>query len=284
MIAVVARSSRRRSCATAKARPSSSPSRSRAARRSRVPPGRLRDRPLAAGQDGVLRERPEPRPHPRGGRLRRHRRPRPDDDRPVPRRRARRRRRRPPSRLPRGRRPARDEAERDHGARRPAPRRRQRRRCGPATSATTTSRSTPTTAADRASATWTPRNDARNNARLALAGARLAATMPLLISKARPDEPMRNPPHQRSQRIGARWSSWRIGLRLGVAAHAAAAAHRAAAPHPSPLSARFDRSSAEKSAEEPIDSSFLRCIGSTRPAQAASIEARRRKNERGEPP
>ena len=35
--------------------------------------------------------------------------------------------------LPRGRRPARDEAERDHGARRPAPRRRTRRRSGPAT-------------------------------------------------------------------------------------------------------------------------------------------------------
>ena len=46
--------------------------------RRRVPPRGLRDRPFAAGQDGVLRERSEPRPHPRRGRLRRHRRPRPD--------------------------------------------------------------------------------------------------------------------------------------------------------------------------------------------------------------
>ena len=76
---------------------------------------------------------PEPRPHPRRRRLRRHRRSRPDPDRPLPRRRARRRRRRAPAELPRGRRPARHEAERDHGARRPAPRRRARRRSGPAT-------------------------------------------------------------------------------------------------------------------------------------------------------
>ena len=40
--------------------------------------------------------------------------------------------------LPRGGRPARDEAGRDHGARRARPRRRARRRCGPATSRTTT--------------------------------------------------------------------------------------------------------------------------------------------------
>ena len=112
----------------------------------RVPPGGLRDRPFAAGEDGVLRQRPEPRPHPRGGRLRRHRRPRPEPDRPVPRRRARRHARRPPSGVPRGRRPARDEAKRDHGARRPAPRRGQRHACGPATCRTTTSASTPTTA------------------------------------------------------------------------------------------------------------------------------------------
>ena len=43
-------------------------------------------------------------------------------------------------------RPARDEAERDHGARRPAPRRGAAPRCGPATCRTTTSASTPTTA------------------------------------------------------------------------------------------------------------------------------------------
>ncbi len=42
----------------------------------------------------------------------------------LPGRRARGARRRPPPRLPRGRRPARDEAERDHRARAPAPRRR----------------------------------------------------------------------------------------------------------------------------------------------------------------
>ncbi len=80
--------------------------------------------PLAAREDGVLRQRPQPRPHPGRGRLCRHRRPRPDSDRPLPRRRARRARGRPPPRLPRGGRPARDEAERDHGPRRPASRRR----------------------------------------------------------------------------------------------------------------------------------------------------------------
>ena len=106
--------------------------------RSRVPAGRLRHRALAAGQDGLLRQRPQPRPHPGRGGLRRHRRPRPEPDRPVPGRRARGARRRPPPRLPRGRRPARDEAERDHRARAPAPRRRPRPRCGPATCRTTT--------------------------------------------------------------------------------------------------------------------------------------------------
>ena len=57
-------------------------------------------------------------PHPGGGRLCRHRRPRPDRHRPVPRRRARGRQGRAQSGLPRGRRPARDEAKRDHRARR----------------------------------------------------------------------------------------------------------------------------------------------------------------------
>jgi glutamate N-acetyltransferase/amino-acid N-acetyltransferase len=45
--------------------------------------GRVRDQPLAAGQDRVLRERSQPRPHPRRRRLCRHRRPRPDPDRPL---------------------------------------------------------------------------------------------------------------------------------------------------------------------------------------------------------
>ncbi len=71
----------------------------------------LRDRPLAAGQDRVLRQRPEPRAHPRRGRLCRHRRPRPGADRPVPRRRASSSRAAAAVRLPRGGRPARDEAE-----------------------------------------------------------------------------------------------------------------------------------------------------------------------------
>ena len=84
----LAAASPRRSCATARARPSSSPC--------RVDGGASVDEcrkvayaiaPLAAGQDGVLRQRSEPRPHPRRGRLRRHRRPRPDPDRPLPRRR-----------------------------------------------------------------------------------------------------------------------------------------------------------------------------------------------------
>ncbi len=43
-------------------------------RKEECAPGRLRDRALAAGQDRVLRQRPQPRPHPRRGGLRRHRR------------------------------------------------------------------------------------------------------------------------------------------------------------------------------------------------------------------
>ena len=54
-----------------------------------VPPGGLRHRAFAAGEDGVLRQRPEPGPHPGGRGLRGHRRPRPDQHRPVPGRRAR---------------------------------------------------------------------------------------------------------------------------------------------------------------------------------------------------
>ena len=57
-------------------------------RRRRVPQGGLRHRPLAAGEDRVLRQRPEPGPHPGGSGLCRHRRPGPGPDRPVPRRRA----------------------------------------------------------------------------------------------------------------------------------------------------------------------------------------------------
>ena len=49
-------------------------------------------------------------------------------------------RRRARSGLPGSGRPARDEAERDHGARRAQPRQRRRRRCGPAICRTTTSR------------------------------------------------------------------------------------------------------------------------------------------------
>jgi hypothetical protein len=43
-----------------------------------MPPGGLCHRPLAAGQDGLLRQRPEPGPHPGGGGLCRHCRPGPD--------------------------------------------------------------------------------------------------------------------------------------------------------------------------------------------------------------
>ena len=48
-----------------------------------MPQGGLRDRAFAAGEDGVLRQRPEPGPHPGGGGLRGHRRPGPDEDRPA---------------------------------------------------------------------------------------------------------------------------------------------------------------------------------------------------------
>ena len=84
--------------------------------------------PLAAGQDGVLCQRPESRADPGSGRLRRHWRSRPDPDRPAPRRRARGSARRSPSRLPGRRRPAGDEAKRDHGAGASAPRHGQQHR------------------------------------------------------------------------------------------------------------------------------------------------------------
>jgi hypothetical protein len=75
---------RRPSCATAKARPSSSPC-GRGRARPPSAAGGLCHRALAAGQDGLLRQRPQPRPHPGRRRLRRHRRSRPVPDRPVPR-------------------------------------------------------------------------------------------------------------------------------------------------------------------------------------------------------
>ena len=69
--------------------------------RGRMPPRRLRDRAFAAGQDGVLRLRPEPRPDPRRhrllGRAARH-----GEGRPLYRRRPGRQGRRPPPGLPRG--------------------------------------------------------------------------------------------------------------------------------------------------------------------------------------
>jgi glutamate N-acetyltransferase/amino-acid N-acetyltransferase len=62
--------------------------RSKAAGPRRMPAGGLRHCAFAAGQDGVLRQRPEPWPHPGGRGLCGHRRPRPDWHRPVPGRRA----------------------------------------------------------------------------------------------------------------------------------------------------------------------------------------------------
>mmetsp|Transcript_6598 Transcript_6598/g.27335 ORF Transcript_6598/g.27335 Transcript_6598/m.27335 type:complete len:365 (-) Transcript_6598:3040-4134(-) len=88
-------------------------------RRGRVQARGLRDRPLAAGQDSLLRQRPQPGPHPGGGRLCRHCGPGPGPDRTPPRRCACRQPRWPPARVPRGGWPARDEAERDHDPRRP---------------------------------------------------------------------------------------------------------------------------------------------------------------------
>ncbi len=51
--------------------------RGRWSQQGRVPARGVRDRALAAGQDGVLRQRPQPRAHPGGRRLRGYRRPRP---------------------------------------------------------------------------------------------------------------------------------------------------------------------------------------------------------------
>ena len=106
--------------------------------RRRMPPDRLRDRPFAAREDGVLRIRSESRPHSGRDRLRGRRRPRCRQDRSVSGRRAGREGRRPQSGLPRGRRPARDEEERDRDSRRARPRRRAGHRSGPAICRTTT--------------------------------------------------------------------------------------------------------------------------------------------------
>src|SRR5471030_1453931 len=97
--------------------------RRRGQERRRVPQDRLLDRPLAVGQDGLLRVGPEPGPHPRGDRLRRRRRPRCRPVEYVSGRRVGGQKRRPQSGLPRRRRPARDAAERDHGARQAGARR-----------------------------------------------------------------------------------------------------------------------------------------------------------------
>ncbi len=115
-------SSRRRSSATARARPSSSRSASRAARRRRMQASGVRHRAFAAREDRVLRIRSQSRPH----RVR-HRQHGGADADPcarvvLARRRARRRPRRPSRRVSRGGRPARDEAGRDHHPRGPRPR------------------------------------------------------------------------------------------------------------------------------------------------------------------
>ena len=123
-------------------------SRRRRQDRRRVQARRVRHRAFAAGQDGVLRLRPEPRPHrvrdrQHGGRRHRHRR-----HFVLARRRAGRRPRRPRRELPRGRRPARDEAGRDRRARATSAAATRRPPCGRAISRTTTSPSTRTTAPD----------------------------------------------------------------------------------------------------------------------------------------
>ena len=114
-----------RSCATAKARPNSSPSgRRRARRRANAGRSPMRSRHSPLVKTAFFASRSEPRPHPGGHRLRGHRRPRRRRDRSVSGRRARGGKRRSQSGLPRGRRPARHEEERDRGARRARPRRR----------------------------------------------------------------------------------------------------------------------------------------------------------------
>ena len=95
-------------------------------------------RAFAAGQDRVFRQRPQSGPHSGRRGLRRHRRSGPDRDRAVSGRCACGHPGRAQPGLPGGRRPARDEAERNHGAGRPGPRQARPTRSGPATSATTT--------------------------------------------------------------------------------------------------------------------------------------------------
>ena len=109
----------------------------------------LRDRQFAAGEDRVLRVRPQPRAASWRDRQRRRRRPRSGKARSVPRRRAGGRRTAGAARTT-GRRTAsaRMKQGRDHGARHARPRRGARHACGPATCRTTTSASTPTTAVD----------------------------------------------------------------------------------------------------------------------------------------
>ena len=142
--------SRRRSCATARARPSSSRSASKAAQRStNAAASRIAIAHSPLVKTAFFASDPESRPHPGGGRQRRRRRPRPldrcrfylDDVLVVEQRRA----RGPTYREEDGQRVMKQERSRcasTSGAARP------RRRCGPATSRTTTSSSTPITASE----------------------------------------------------------------------------------------------------------------------------------------
>ena len=114
--------------------------RRRRARRRRMPARRVRDRAFAARQDGVLRVRPQSRPHRLRDRQRGARRPRSGARVVLARRRAGRRPRRPRARrYTRGGRPARDEAGRDHAFACDSAAATRRRPSGPATSRTTTS-------------------------------------------------------------------------------------------------------------------------------------------------
>ena len=161
------------------------PRRRRQVRR-RVQARRVRHRALAAGEDRVLRLRPEPRAHRVRDRQHRGARHRSRRHLVLARRRAGRRPRRPRSDLPRGRRPARDEAGRDRraratlGAARPPP------PCGRATSRTTTCRSTPTTAPEHGAGRPPGTDRARRRRAGARRGAAAAAQYPIRTGRRSP--------------------------------------------------------------------------------------------------
>ena len=181
--------------------------------------------------------------------------------------------RRPAPELPRGRRPARDEAERDHGARRPAPRRRRGDGLDLRPVATTTSRSTPTTAPDRAALACGASVGAPQRKRVLLGAAQRRCYDAASIESPHTHE------HAPATRIARSASALRWPLALGwrVAVALRPIGRRPASPHLAPLSS-FDRSPLRDQRKKPID---FRSFASGPPARPAPPRERAAKEERG---